>query len=70
MRRTVLSTFLFVVILGLGCMGVAVPVSASCELAQTIARLIEDSDDGYVLLGLSANKYGDRPNGIGSGSAD
>lgn len=35
------------------------------ELAQTMARLIEDSKDGYVLSGLAINKYGDRSNGIG-----
>ena len=35
------------------------------ELAQTMARLIESSNDGYVLSGLKANKYGDRSNGIG-----
>ncbi len=35
------------------------------ELAQTMARLIEDSEDGYVLSGLTVNKYGDRSNGIG-----
>ena len=31
MRRAVLSTFLFVAILGLGCMGVAVPVKADAD---------------------------------------
>jgi integrase len=35
------------------------------ELAQTMARLIEDSKDGYVLSGLTKNKYGDRSNAIG-----
>ena len=35
------------------------------ELAQTMARLIEDSEDGHVLSGLTKNKYGDRSNGIG-----
>ena len=35
------------------------------ELAQTMARLIEDSEDGYVLSGLTVNKYGDRSNAIG-----
>lgn len=35
------------------------------ELAQTMARLIGDSKDGYVLSGLTANKYGDRSNAIG-----
>ncbi len=35
------------------------------ELAQTMARLIEGSGDGYVLSGLTVNKYGDRSNGVG-----
>ncbi len=35
------------------------------ELAQTMARLIEGSNDGYVLSGLTFNKYGNRANGIG-----
>ena len=35
------------------------------ELAQTMARLIEDSKDGYVLSGLTVNKYGDRSNWVG-----
>ena len=35
------------------------------ELAQTMTRLIEGSKDGYVLSGLTFNKYGDRSNGIG-----
>ncbi len=35
------------------------------KLAQTMARLLEDSEDGYVLSGLTANKYGDRSNAIG-----
>jgi integrase len=35
------------------------------ELAPTMARLIDGSDDGYVLSGLTVNKYGDRSNGIG-----
>ncbi len=35
------------------------------ELAQTMARLIENSKDGYVLSGLTENKYGDRSNAIG-----
>lgn len=30
-----------------------------------MARLIEGSKDGYVLSGLSRNKYGDRSNAIG-----
>ena len=35
------------------------------ELAQTMARLLEGSKDGYVLSGLTVNKYGNRSNGIG-----
>ena len=35
------------------------------ELAQTMARLREGSKDGYVLSGLTVNKYGNRSNGIG-----
>ncbi len=35
------------------------------ELAQTMARLVEGSNDGFVLSGLTVNKYGDRSNGIG-----
>jgi len=35
------------------------------ELAQTMARLIEGSVDGYLLSGLTVNKYGDRSNGVG-----
>ncbi len=35
------------------------------ELAQTMARLIEGSEDGYVLSGLTDNKYGARSNAIG-----
>jgi integrase len=35
------------------------------ELAQTMERLIEGSKDGYVLAGLSVNKYGDRSNAVG-----
>ncbi len=35
------------------------------ELAQTMARLVEDSKDGYVLSGLSANRNGDRGDAIG-----
>ena len=35
------------------------------ELAQTMARLIEDSNDGYVLSGLTVNKYRVRSNGVG-----
>ncbi len=35
------------------------------ELARTMARLLEGSKDGYVLSGLTVNKYGNRSNGIG-----
>ena len=35
------------------------------EFAQTMTRLIDDSVDGYVLSGLSVNKYGDRSNAVG-----
>lgn len=35
------------------------------KLAQTMARLINESQDGYILSGLSENKYGDRSNAIG-----
>lgn len=35
------------------------------QLRQTVARLIETTRDGYVLSGLTENKYGDRSNGIG-----
>ena len=35
------------------------------ELAQTMARLIAGSKDGYVLSGLTVIKYGNRSNGIG-----
>ena len=35
------------------------------ELASTMARLVEDSTDGYVLSGLTGNKYGHRQNVIG-----
>ena len=30
-----------------------------------MARLIEDSEDGYVLSGLTFNKYGDRSSSVG-----
>ncbi len=40
-----------------------VPIHA--ELAPTLARLIAASDGGYVLSGLTFNKYGDRSNAIG-----
>lgn len=35
------------------------------DLAQTMARLVSESRDGYVLSGLTRNKYGDRSNAIG-----
>jgi integrase len=35
------------------------------KLAQTMARLVEDSKDGYVLSKLKVNKYGNRSNAIG-----
>ena len=35
------------------------------KLAQTMARLIEESKDGHVLSGLTVNKYGVRSNGVG-----
>ncbi len=34
-------------------------------MAQTMTRLIEGSEDGYVLSGLTDNKYGARSNAIG-----
>ena len=35
------------------------------ELQQTMARLVDQLKDCYVLSGLTVNKYGDRSNGIG-----
>ncbi len=35
------------------------------ELKQTMARLVDESKDGYVLSGLTVNKYGDRSNAVG-----
>ena|SRR5579872_3591111 len=35
------------------------------KLAPILTRLIKASRDGYVLSGLSRNKYGDRSNAIG-----
>jgi len=35
------------------------------KLKETMKRLIEDSEDGFVLSGLSNNKYEDRGNAIG-----
>ena len=35
------------------------------ELAQTMTRLIKGSNDGYVISGLTLNKYGDRSNAVG-----
>ena len=40
-----------------------VPIHA--ELRQLVTRLINDSTDGYLLSGLTFNKYGDRSNAIG-----
>ena len=40
-----------------------VPIHA--ELRQLVTRLIDDSTDGYLLSGLTFNKYGDRSNAIG-----
>jgi integrase len=35
------------------------------QLVGTILRLVKDSKDGYVLSGLTTNKYGDRSNAVG-----
>ena len=35
------------------------------HIAQTVARLVATSSDGYLLSGLTFNKYGDRSNAIG-----
>ncbi len=35
------------------------------ELAQTMARLVGQSKDGFVLSGLAANRNGDRGDAIG-----
>lgn len=35
------------------------------RLQPTVKRLLAESDDGYLLSGLSANKYGDRSNAVG-----
>ena len=35
------------------------------ELRQTMARLVDQSEDGYVLSGLTVDKYGNRSNSIG-----
>jgi integrase len=35
------------------------------DIAQTVARLVNTSDDGYLLSGLTFNKYGGRSNAIG-----
>jgi integrase len=35
------------------------------KLSQTIARLLQESTDGYLLSGLTPNKYGDRSNAVG-----
>src|SRR5262249_3439903 len=41
----------------------SVPIHSS--LKATIKRLVKASKDGFVLSGLTANKYGDRSNAIG-----
>lgn len=41
----------------------AVPIHP--KLRATMARLVRDSTDGYVVSGLSFNKYSDRSNAIG-----
>jgi integrase len=40
-----------------------VPVHPNLE--DTLGRLLQESADGYVLSGLTANKYGDRSNAVG-----
>lgn len=35
------------------------------HIAQTVARLVDTSTDGYLLSGLTFNQYGDRSNAIG-----
>ena len=35
------------------------------KLASTLQRLLDKSKDGYVLSGLTENKYGDRSNAVG-----
>ena len=40
-----------------------VPIHA--KLAPTMGRLVAASADGFVLSGLTRNKYGDRSNGVG-----
>src|SRR5215469_10611045 len=35
------------------------------KLKKLIARLVKESKDGYVLSGLTVNKYGDRSNAVG-----
>jgi integrase len=40
-----------------------VPIHAA--IAPLVKRLCEESDDGYLLSGLTFNKYGDRSNAIG-----
>ena len=35
------------------------------HIAQTVARLVATSTDGYLLSGLTFNKYGNRSNAIG-----
>jgi integrase len=40
-------------------------VPVHLKLKSTIVRLIDGSKDGFLLSGLTANKYGDRSNAIG-----
>jgi integrase len=35
------------------------------KLKKTMTRLVQDSSNGYVLSGLTVNKYGDRSNAVG-----
>ena len=35
------------------------------HITQLVAELVETSDDGFLLSGLTFNKYGDRSNAIG-----
>jgi integrase len=35
------------------------------HITQTVTRLVDMSEDGYLLSGLSFNKYGNRSNAIG-----
>ncbi len=40
-------------------------VPVHTKLRTTLERLLEDTKDGYVISGLTLNKYGDRSNAIG-----